>query len=91
MEIACIRSIIRTTILLVRTREASIWKLLAADVRPFGRQGNTVRTQLKSGKIFSKIFGISVAQLSIRTAYDYRLDGAKFYQARRSFEPSVYK
>jgi hypothetical protein len=34
MEIACIRSAVRTTILPVRTREASIWKLLAADVRP---------------------------------------------------------
>jgi hypothetical protein len=32
MEIVCIRSAIRTTILLVQTREASIWKLLAVDV-----------------------------------------------------------
>jgi hypothetical protein len=32
MEIACIRSAVRETILLVQTREASIWKLLAVDV-----------------------------------------------------------
>jgi hypothetical protein len=36
MEIACIRSTVRTTILLVRTQEASIWKLLAAVMRPSG-------------------------------------------------------
>jgi len=34
MEIACIRSAVWKTILLVRTSEASIWKLIAADVRP---------------------------------------------------------
>jgi hypothetical protein len=45
MEIACIRSLVWTTILLVRTREASIWKLLAADVRSSKRQGNTIRTR----------------------------------------------
>jgi hypothetical protein len=61
MEIACIRSTVRTTILLVRTREASIWKLLAADVRPSGRQCTTVRTRLISGKIFSENFRVSVA------------------------------
>jgi hypothetical protein len=37
MEIACIRSAVWTTIPLVQTREASIWKLLAADMRPSGR------------------------------------------------------
>jgi hypothetical protein len=45
----------------------------------FGRGSQT-------GKIFSKIFGVSVAQLSVRTAYDHCPDGAQFYQARRSFE-----
>jgi len=29
--------------------------------------------------------------LSVRMAYDNRLDGAQLYQARRSFEPSAYK
>jgi hypothetical protein len=43
------------------------------------------------GKIFSEIFRISVAQLSVRTAYDHRPDGAQFYQARRSFELLAYK
>jgi hypothetical protein len=43
------------TIPLVRTREALIWKLRAAEVRPFERQGNTVQTRLKSGKNFSEI------------------------------------
>jgi len=37
MEIACIRSTIRTTIPLVQTCEALVWKLLAAEVRPFGQ------------------------------------------------------
>jgi hypothetical protein len=37
MEIACIRTTVWTTIFLVQTREAFIWKLLAADVRPFVR------------------------------------------------------
>jgi hypothetical protein len=33
MKIACIRSVVQTTILPVWTREASVWKLLAANVR----------------------------------------------------------
>jgi len=45
----------------------------------------------QTGKIFSEILRISVAQLSIRMAYDHRLDGAQFYQARRLFELSAYK
>jgi len=91
MEIACIISTIRTTILLVRTREASIWKLLAVNVRPSGRQGNTVRSGSQTEKIFSEIFGILIAQLFVQTAYDHRPDGAQFYQARHSFETSAYK
>jgi hypothetical protein len=55
MEIACIKSTVRKTIPLVRTREAPIWKLHAAEVRPSGRQGNTVWTRLKSRKNFSEI------------------------------------
>jgi hypothetical protein len=55
MEIACIRSTVRTTIPVVQTREALIWKLRAAEVRPFRRQGNIVRMRLKSGKNFNKI------------------------------------
>jgi hypothetical protein len=49
------------------------------------------RRSSQTGKIFSKIFGISVVQLSVRTAYDHHLDGAQFYQARRSFELLAYK
>jgi hypothetical protein len=45
----------------------------------------------QTGKIFSEIFKISVAQLSVGTAYDHRPDGAQLYQARRSFEPLAYK
>jgi len=55
MEIACIKSTVWTTIPLVRMRKALIWKLRAAEVRPSGRQGNTIRTCLKSGKTFSEI------------------------------------
>jgi hypothetical protein len=77
MEIECIRSA-------VRMLEASVWKLLAANLRPSGQGYET-------GKIFSEIFRISVEQLSVQTSYDHRPDGAKFYQARRSFELSAYK
>jgi hypothetical protein len=82
MEIAGIRSAVRTTILLVQTREASIWKLLAAVVRPSGRQGTTVRMRLISGKNFSKILGQLISQLSVRTAHDYRPDGAQFLSSQ---------
>jgi hypothetical protein len=87
IEIACIRSTVQTTILLVRTREDSIWKWLAADVRPSGRKATLFGRSSQTGKIFSEIFGISVAQLSVRTAYDNSPDSAQLYQARRSFEP----
>jgi hypothetical protein len=84
IEIACIRSTVRTTILLVRTREGSIWKLLVANVRPSGRQGNTVRMRLSNRKDFQRNFwnfGRTVVHP----------DGAQFYQARHSFELSAYK
>jgi hypothetical protein len=55
MEIACIWSTVRTTIPLVRTREALIWKLRTAEVRPSGRQGNTIRMRLKLRKNFNEI------------------------------------
>jgi hypothetical protein len=55
MEIACIRSTVRTIIPMVWTREALIWKLRAVTVRPSKRLGNTVGTWLKSGKNFSEI------------------------------------
>jgi hypothetical protein len=55
MEIACIKSTIRTTIPLIRTHEALIWKLRAAEVRPSGWQGNIVQTWLKSRKNFREI------------------------------------
>jgi len=76
MEIACIRSTIQTTIPLFLTSKAFIWKLLAAEVRPSGRQGTTVRTRPKSRKNFSEIFGKPITQLSVRMPYDYRSDGA---------------
>jgi hypothetical protein len=79
------------TIRLVWTREAFIWKLLAVDVQPSGRQGYTIWTWPISGKIFSEIFGYSIAQLSVWTVYDYCLDVAQFYQAKCSFEPSAYR
>jgi hypothetical protein len=46
MEIACIKLAVPTTILLVQTCEASIWKLLAADVRP-GRGSFQQRISVK--------------------------------------------
>jgi hypothetical protein len=68
MKIACIRSTVRTTCSLVWTRKALIWKLRVAKVRPSGRQGNTVRTRLNSGKNFCEIWKVD------RTVV--RLDGA---------------
>jgi len=50
MEIACIKSTVRTTIPLVRTREASIWKLRAAEVRPSGHGSNQERISVKFWK-----------------------------------------
>jgi hypothetical protein len=52
MEIAYIKSTFRTTIPSVQTREAFIWKLLAAEVRLSGQQGTTVRTRIKNRKEF---------------------------------------
>jgi hypothetical protein len=54
-KIACIRFTVQTTDVMVRTCQALIWKLHAAKVRPFGRQGNTIRTQLNSRKNFYEI------------------------------------
>jgi hypothetical protein len=56
---------------LVRTREALIWKLLAAEVLPSRRHGNILRTKLKSGKTFYEIFGKPIAQLFVWTPYDH--------------------
>jgi hypothetical protein len=91
MEIACIRSTVQTTIPLVRTRKALIWKLPAAKVRPFGRQGNTVWTRLKSGKNFKKkLESRSHSCLSGRPMTTVWTT-PRFYQARRLFEPAAYK
>jgi hypothetical protein len=54
MEIVCSRSPFRMAILLVRMLEALTRKLLAANVRPSGRQGNTVRTRLSNRKDFQQ-------------------------------------
>jgi hypothetical protein len=56
MEIVCIRSTVRTIEPLVQTRQPLIWKLRAAKVRLSGRQDNTVRTRLISGKNFCEIW-----------------------------------
>jgi len=54
MEIACCRSTVRMAIPLVRTCENLIWKLLAEDMRPSGRQCLTVRTRLSNRKDFQR-------------------------------------
>jgi len=56
MEIACIRSTVRTIDTMVQTRKSLIWKLHAAKVRPSKWQGNIIRTQLNSGKNFCEIW-----------------------------------
>jgi hypothetical protein len=65
MEIACRRSTVWTAIPLVRTSEALIRKLLAADVQPSGRQCLNVQTRLSNRKDFqrnSQIFGRTVVR-----------------------------
>jgi len=54
MEIACRRSTVRTAIPMVRMCEALIRKLLAAEVRPSGRQCLTVQTRLSIRKDFQR-------------------------------------
>jgi hypothetical protein len=56
MEITCIRLTVQTTAVMVRTRQALIWKLRTAKVRLSGRWGNTVRTRLYLGNNFCKIW-----------------------------------
>jgi len=91
MEIRCIGSTVRTTIPLVRTREALIWKLLAAEVRPYGRQGTTVWKRLKTGKNFREIFESRSHNWPSERPMTTVRTAPRFYQARRSFEPSTYK
>jgi hypothetical protein len=86
-----IRSTVRTTIPLVRTYEALVWKLHAAKVRLSGRQGTTVRTQLKSGKNFSEILEKRSHSCLSRRPMNTVRTAPRFYQARRSFEPAAYK
>jgi hypothetical protein len=91
MEIVCIKSTVRTTIPLVRTREASIWKLRTAEVRPSGCQGNTVRMRLKSGKNFSKILESRSHSCPSGRLMSTVQTTPRFYQARRSVELAAYK
>jgi hypothetical protein len=55
MEIACIKFTSRKTNAMVQTRQALIWKLRAAKVRPSGRHGNTVQMRLNSRKNICEI------------------------------------
>jgi hypothetical protein len=61
---------------LVRTGEAFIRKLLAADMYLSERQGTTVWTRLKNRKEFREILEQLIVQLSVRTAHDYRPNNA---------------
>jgi hypothetical protein len=56
MEIACWRIVVRTFIPLGSDALSLIWKLLAADVRPSGRQYLTIRTWLLNRKDFQPNF-----------------------------------
>jgi hypothetical protein len=91
MEIACIKSTVQTTNPLVQTCEALIWKLRAAEVRPSGRQGNTVRMRLKSVKNFSEILESRSHSCPSGCPMTTILTAPRFYQARRSVEPGAYK
>jgi hypothetical protein len=61
MKIVCIRSTVRTTIPLFRTRETLIWKLHTSEVWPSGRQDNTVRTRRQIRKEFQWNLGKPIA------------------------------
>jgi len=91
MEITCIRSIVWTTIPLVRTHEGLIWKLLVVEVRPSERQGNTIRMRLKLGKNFSEILESRSHSCPSGRPMTSVWMAPRFYQARRSFEPAAYK
>jgi len=56
MEITCKISPVQAAILLVRTREAFIRKLLAAEVRRSGRQCLTIRMRLSNKKDLQRKF-----------------------------------
>jgi len=68
MEIACIRSTVRTTNVMARMHQALIWKLCAAKVWPSGCGSIQERIYAKFGK--------PIAQLSVQTPYVYRPDSA---------------
>jgi hypothetical protein len=88
---ASIRSTFRTTIPLVWTGEALIWKLRATKVRSSGRQGTTVQTRLKLGKNFSEILESRSYSCPSGSPMTIIRTALRFYQARRSFEPATYK
>jgi hypothetical protein len=71
--------------------EALIWKLRAAEVRPSERQGNTVRTRLKSRKNFSESLESRSHSCPSERPITIVRSAPRFYQARRSFEPAAYK
>jgi hypothetical protein len=92
MEIACWSSAIRKLIPHGLDARSLIWKLLAADVRPSGRQCLIVWTPLLNRKDFSAKFSEkSVAQLSVRTAHVHRLDGTRLYHCSCPFCSSANK
>jgi hypothetical protein len=90
MKIACIRSTVRTTIPFVQTREALIWKLRGAEVRPFERC-SIVRMRLKSGKNFSEILESRSHSCPSGHPMTTVQTAPRFYQARGSVEPGTYK
>jgi CDP-diacylglycerol pyrophosphatase len=84
IQIACRRSTVRTAIPNVQNGRSLIWKLLAADVRPSGRQCLIVRTRLSNMKDFQQ-----KSQNFCHTIV--RPDGSRIYQSSRPFEPLAYK
>jgi hypothetical protein len=58
MEITCSKSTVRTTIPPVRTHEAFIRKLLAAEVRPSGRGSEAVAVCVVAALNLKSILGV---------------------------------
>jgi hypothetical protein len=88
MEIACWRSTVRTAIPHGPDAQSLIWKLLVADMRPFGWQCLTVRTRLSNRKDFQrksqKFWSHSCPSGRLRFT-------VRTYYCSRPFEPSAYK
>jgi hypothetical protein len=91
MKFACIRSTVRTTIPSVWTCESLVWKILAAEVRLPGRRGLPFGRGSKQERISAKFLESRSHSCPSGRPMNTFWTAPRFYQAKRSFEPSTYK